>query len=101
MKIVKQHKNRSVHSEAFGIYSGKTLAEVNASNCSHGGRSDKIEYIKIGDCSHGAFIWFDDLEEAKALGEKLIEYYDEHLKRTRPVYDGTNEDECEAWDNRH
>jgi hypothetical protein len=19
----------------------------------------------------------------------------------RPVYDGTNEDECEAWDNRH
>ena len=37
MKIVKQHKNRSVHSEAFGIFSGKTLAEVDASNCSHGG----------------------------------------------------------------
>ena len=54
MKIVKQHKNRSVHSEAFGIYSGKTLAEVDAS-CSHGGTMDQIQYIKIGDCSHSAF----------------------------------------------
>ncbi len=83
MKIVKQHKNRSVHSEAFGIYSGKTLAEVNAYNCSHGGTMDQIHYIKIGDTSHDAFLWIDNLEEAKQLGEKLIEFYEESEKRLR------------------
>jgi hypothetical protein len=81
MKIVKQHKNRSVHSEAFGIYSGKTLAEVNANNCSHGGTMDQIHYIKIGDCSHGAFLWIDDLDEAKVLGDKLIEFWAESRRR--------------------
>ena len=83
MKIVKQHKNRSVHSEAFGIYSGKTLAEVDASNCSHGGTMDQIQYIKIGDCSHSAFLWIDNLDEAKQLGDKLIEFYEESIKRLR------------------
>ena len=75
MKIVKQHKNRSVHSEAFGIFSGKTLAEVDASNCSHGGTMDRIEYIKIGDCSHDAY-WLLFLDEAKnSLADKLIEFW--------------------------
>ena len=81
MKIVKQHKNRSVHSEAFGIFSGKTLAEVDASNCSHGGTMDRIEYIKIGDTSHDAFLWFDDLDEAKVLADKLIEFWAESRRR--------------------
>lgn len=81
MKIVKQHKNRSVHSEAFGIFSGKTLAEVNATDCSHGGTNDRIEYIKIGDTSHDAFLWFTDLDEAKRLGERLIEFYEESERR--------------------
>ena len=39
------------------------------------------EYIKIGDCSHGAFLWFDDLDEAKALADKLIEFWAESRRR--------------------
>ena len=78
MKIVKQHKNRSAHSEAFGIFSGKTLADIPinviASQCTYGGLGGKIDHIKVGDTSHGAFLWFDDLDEVAALGEKLVYY---------------------------
>ena len=85
MKIVKQHKNRSVHSEAFGIFSGKTLADIEidhiASACTGGGLSDRIDHVKVGNTSHGAFLWFDDLEEAKALGDKLIEFWAESRRR--------------------
>jgi len=107
MKIVKQHKNRSVHSEAFGIFSGKTLADIkvgiNETRCSHGGLNDMIDYIKVGDTSHGAFLWFDDIQEAEILGRKLIEYAEEAESRLwkanekAQVYDGTNEDECEEY----
>jgi hypothetical protein len=85
MKIVKQHKNRSVHSEAFGIFSGKTLADIkvgiNETGCTHGGTNDMIDYIKVGDTSHGAFLWFDDIQEAEILGRKLIEFAEEAERR--------------------
>ena len=107
MKIVKQHKSRSVHSEAFGIFSGKTLADIkigiNETGCSYGGINDMIDHIKVGDTSHGAFLWFDDIQEAEILGRKLIEYAEEAESRLwkanekAQVYDGTNEDECEEY----
>ena len=128
MKIVKQHKNRSAHSEAFGIYSGKTLADIEidhiASACTHGGTNDQIDYVKVGNTSHGAFLWFDDISEVSRLGRKLVELAEEYERRqenvadgkgflpkgtnigdwieenSSPVYDGTNEDECEEHANR-
>ena len=127
MKIVKQHKSRSVHSEAFGIFSGKTLTDIEidhiASACTHGGTNDRIDHVKVGDTSHGAFLWFDDIGEVSRLGRKLVEYAEEYERRQEnvadgegflpkgtniddwieensPVYDGTNEDECEEYANR-
>ena len=80
MKIVKKHKNRSAHSEAFGIWSGKTLAEIPVGIHDHqvsaGGLNDQIEYIKVGDGSHNAFLWFDNPEEAREFGQRLIELAD-------------------------
>ena len=43
---------------------------------------DRIEYIKIGDTSHDAFLWFDDLDEAKVLADKLIEFWAESRRRS-------------------
>lgn len=78
MKIVKQHKNRTKTSEEFGIHSGKTIADIPinviAAQCSYGGLGGKVDYIKIGDTSHDAFIWFDDLKEVRALGARLVEF---------------------------
>lgn len=78
MKIVKQHKVRAKSSEEFGIFSGKTIADIPiniiAAQCTYGGLGGKIEHIKIGDTSHDAFIWFEDLDEVAALGEKLVYY---------------------------
>lgn len=77
MKIVKLHKSRSAHSEAFGIWSGKVLANIPVGKTdhqvSHGGLKNQIDHIKVGDGSHEAFLWFDDLQEAYELGGKLIE----------------------------
>ena len=78
MKIVKQHKVRAKSSEEFGIFSGKTIADIPinkiAAQCTYGGLGGKIEHIKIGDTSHDAFIWFDDLDEVAALGKALVYY---------------------------
>ena len=81
MKIVKAHKNRSKHSEGFGIWSGKTLSEVSIANSgiSHGGCSDMIDYIRFG--TNEAFMWIDDMEEARMLGEKLIQLAEEAERR--------------------
>jgi len=77
MKIVKAHKNRSAHSESFGIWSGKTLSEIPVGLHDHqvtaGGLSDQIDHIKVGDGSHEAFLWFDNPEEAGEFGQRLIE----------------------------
>jgi hypothetical protein len=77
MKIVKLHKVNSAHSEQFGIWSGKTLANIPVGKTdhqvSHGGLKGQIDHIKVGDGSHEAFLWFDDLQEAYELGGKLIE----------------------------
>lgn len=87
MKIVKQHKSRSVHSEAFGIFSGKTLADIEidhiASVVTHGGISDRIDHVKVGNTSHPAFLWFDDLTEVERLGKKLVEYAEEYKRRRK------------------
>ena len=70
MKIVKQHKNRSAHSEQFGIWSGKTLADIpvrkNDYHVTWGGVQDKIHHIKVGNLSHDAFLWFTDMQEVKS-----------------------------------
>jgi hypothetical protein len=83
MKIVKRHKNRTAHSENFGVWPGKTLldqeVDVHATIASHGGCNDRIDYVKIG-CGD-AFIWFDDMEEVRRLGEKLVEFAEEAKKR--------------------
>ena len=83
MKIVKQHKNRSAHSELFGIWAGKTLQEVevnpHATCATHGGLNDMIDHVKIGQGE--AFIWLDDMDEARRLGVRLIEFADEDAKR--------------------
>ena len=83
MKIVKSHKNRTAHSENFGVWAGKTLldqeVDQHASLCNHGGVSDSIEHVKIG---YGdAFVWFDDMDEVRRLGEKLLEIAEEAEKR--------------------
>jgi hypothetical protein len=102
MKIVKQHKNRSVHSEAFGIFSGKTLADIkvgiNETGCTHGGTNDMIDYIKVGDTSHGAFLWFDDIQEAEILGRKLIEYAEEAESRLWKANEEARYGDCEDAD---
>lgn len=83
MKIVKKHRSRSAHSEPFGIWSGKTLEEVkvdpHATCATYGVLDDMIVHVKIG--TGDAFLWIDDLDEARALGEKLIEIADEQAKR--------------------
>ena len=85
MRIVKHHKSRSQHSEQFGIWSGKTLANIPVGkhdhHVTHGGLSDKIEHVKVGSLSHDAFLWFDDMEELRSLGEKLISIADEAARR--------------------
>ena len=86
MKIVKQHKNRSPHSQSFGIFSGKVVAELNSfqnglGQVTSGGLNGKLDYIKIGDTSQSHFIWIDDFAEAKAFGEKLIALSEEHERR--------------------
>ena len=81
MKIIKRHKNHSAHSKYYGVFSGKELADIDCLQVSHGGRSDKIEYIKIGDNSNEAFIWFDDMADARAIGKKLISFADEADRR--------------------
>lgn len=83
MKIVKSHKNRSAHSEQFGVWSGKTLNDIkvdpHACCVAHGGLADQIDHVKIG--TGDAFVWFDDLDEVRRLGVKLIEIADENAKR--------------------
>jgi len=78
MKIVKKHKHNTKSSELFGVFSGKTIADIPinviAAQCTYGGLGGKIDHIKVGDTSHDAFIWFDDLDEVAALGEKLVYY---------------------------
>lgn len=77
MKIVKLHKVNSAHSEQFGIWSGKTLAEIpvgkNDHQVSHGGLQDQIDHIKVGDGNYEAFLWFDNMQEVYEFGGKLIE----------------------------
>ena len=77
MKIVKLHKNNSAHSEQFGIWSGKTLAEIpvgkNDYQVSHGGLNNQIDHIKVGDGNHNAFLWFDSMQEVYDFGGRLIE----------------------------
>ena len=83
MKIVKRHKSRSAHSEAFGIWSGKTLQEVevdkHAACVTHGVLADQIVHVKVG--QGDAFIWLDDMNEVHNLGRKLIELANEAAKR--------------------
>ena len=83
MKIVKTHKKRSANSEEFGIWSGKTLLEVDvdphATCVTMSQLADQIVAVKIG--NGDAFIWFDDLDEVRRLGVKLIEIADEDAKR--------------------
>ena len=87
MKIVKRHKNNSQHSENFGIWSGKTLADIQMNwhgyQVSFGGLQGNIDHIKIGDNSHDAFIWFDDPQEARVLGQRLIDIADENDRRNK------------------
>jgi hypothetical protein len=53
--------------------------DQHASLCNHGGVSDSIEHVKIG---YGdAFVWLDDMEEVRRLGEKLLEIAEEAEKR--------------------
>lgn len=83
MKIVKSHKNRSAHSEQFGIWSGKTLNDIevnpHATCATISELANQIVAVKIG--NGDAFIWFDDLDEVRRLGVKLIEIADEDAKR--------------------
>lgn len=85
MKIVKTHKNRSAHSEAFGIWSGKTLAEIPVGIHHHqvttGGLNDKLDHIKVGNGSFDAFLWFDNIQEAGEFGQRLIEIAEEAKRR--------------------
>ena len=85
MKIVKAHKNRSAHSEAFGIWSGKTLTEIPVGKhdyqIAYGGLQDKIDHIKVGNGSYEAFLWFDSVQEAGEFGQKLIDVALEAAKR--------------------
>jgi hypothetical protein len=85
MKIVKSHKNRSAHSESFGIWSGKTLAEIPVGEHDHqvsfGGLQDKIEHIKVGNGSFDAFLWFDNIQEAGEFGQKLVDIAQEAKNR--------------------
>ena len=74
MKIVKQHKSRTKHSERFGIWSGKTLEEIKTSeniSISNFTAPDKFAHLKVGSQSHGHFILIEDLEEVKFLREYL------------------------------
>ena len=93
MKIVKKHKNCSAHSERFGIWSGKTLADIaidiNACQVSHGELGGQIVHIKIGNNDHDAFIWFEDMQEVMSLGKKLVRLADEAQKRSYKA------DECQ------
>jgi hypothetical protein len=85
MKIVKRHKSRTKYSEQFGIWSGVTLANIPMGAHDHqtsfGGLQDKINHIKVGDNSNDAFIWFDDMNEARVLGQRLIDIANESDKR--------------------
>jgi hypothetical protein len=87
MKIIKRHKNRTKHSEHFGIWSGVTLADIQMNwhgyQVSFGGLQDNIDHIKVGDNSHDAFIWFDDIQEARVLGQRLIDIADENDRRNK------------------
>ena len=78
MKIVKHHKHNTKSSELFGVFPGKPIAEIPinivAAQCTYGGLDGKVQYIKVGDTSHDAFLWFDNLDEVAALGEKLVYY---------------------------
>ena len=93
MKIVKKHKNCSAHSERFGIWSGKTLADIaidiNACQVTHGELGGQIVHIKIGNNDHDAFIWFEDMQEVMSLGKKLVRLADEAQKRSYKA------DECQ------
>ena len=77
MKIVKSHKNHSAHSESFGIWSGKTLAEIPVGIHDHqvttGGLADQLDHIKVGNGSFDAFLWFDNIQEAGEFGQKLVD----------------------------
>ena len=88
MRIVKRHKSRTKHSEEFGIHSGKTIANVEINWCgsqvSFGGLQGKITHIKVGDTSNDAFLWFDDMEEARTLGQRLVDIANESDKRNNP-----------------
>ena len=85
MKIVKTYKNGSKGTEIFGFFPGKTIAEIPinivASQCTYGGLDGKVQYIKVGDTSHDAFLWFDNLDEVAALGEKLAYYANKGKER--------------------
>lgn len=85
MKIVKTHKIRSAHSEQFGLWSGKTLADIpvrfNDYQVSFGGVQDKIDHIKVGNLVHEAFLWFTDMQEVREFGQKLVELAEEAERR--------------------
>jgi hypothetical protein len=89
MKIVKRHKNHSAHSEAFGIWSGKTLADIPVGIYDHqvttGGCNDKLDHIKVGNGSFDAFLWFDNIKEAGEFGQKLVDLALEAVNRERSV----------------
>ena len=85
MKIVKKHKNRSAHSEHFGIWSGKTLADItidiNAHQVTQGELSGQIVHVKVGNNSHDAFLWFENMQELRSLGQKFTRLADEAERR--------------------
>ena len=85
MKIVKKHKNRSAHSEEFGVWSGKTLADIPVNKhdyqVSFGGLQDRIDHIKVGNNDYDAFLWFTDMQEVKEFGQRLVELAEEAEKR--------------------
>lgn len=87
MKIVKAHKSRSAHSESFGMWSGKTLAEIPVGIHDHqvttGGLSDQLVNIKVGNGSFDAFLWFDNIQEAGEFGQKLVDIAMEAANRER------------------
>ena len=83
MKIVKKYKSNISTAETFGVWPGKTIAVICSSDISHGGINDRIEYVKVGNAHHEAFLWFDDLDDARAIGETLLEFANEAERRDR------------------
>ncbi len=61
----------------FGVHSGKTLEEVKFTSeaglhsFTYGGLNNKVDYIKYGFGDH--FLWFEDMEDARKFGEKLVQ----------------------------